>query len=442
MSVELLTSSLLNRREARRAFAKMAAKTLLLLPIVDARSATLAIEDVATMNSTRSRESDLPSQSLRPMSVAGPTASSAFLTADFASPKNYSGGGSSQQIISQRLWGTSTGGAGDNQFRIFTDPTYTSLMAQVNPGIWYFVGNLSGTWFNGDCSVNPSAWSNLINNFYKVDPLGIAAILIGLDFGISPPIRGIHDAASYGECMGNLARFLNHAKMPNGKRLPVIGFTGHNEPDGYGVTTTAAYYNAMIPKVKAANPNYMIFGPHTSYAGALMPQFMQLVPGIDVRPGHMFPGGFSATTGPGSQLWLDRYADRPAQDVKTMASRMPYRPQALMSSYNLDWNCASHEQHTYIGAIWSAYVTMQSIDASPLPFWVIWDAYGDGTCGFVPDPNNWATRGKPMALTPFAYLVSQAVRKVHGPRWNVPINEGLLLTCAAPLRPHAVRSWS
>ena len=106
MSVESLTSSLFNWREARRAFAKIAAKTLLLLPIVDARSATLAIEDVAaTMNSTRSRELDPPSQSLRPMSVAGPTASSSFLTADFASPKNYSGGGSSQQIISQRLWG-------------------------------------------------------------------------------------------------------------------------------------------------------------------------------------------------------------------------------------------------------------------------------------------------------------------------------------------------
>jgi hypothetical protein len=410
----------------RRQLAKLAAKTLLLLPIVAVRSNAASSENAAV---AQSHAYSYPSVQQPP--DTGPTASSSFITADFTSAMNYSGGGSSQQIISQRLWGTSTGGAGDDQFRIFTNSRYTSLMGQANPGIWYFVGNLSGAWFNNDCSVNPSAWSNLINNFYKVDPLRIAGILIGLDFGISSPIPGIHDVASYGECMGNLARFLNDAKMPNGMRLPVIGFTGHNEPDGYGVETTATYYNAMISKVKAANRNYLIFGPHTTYAGALMPQFMQLVPDIDVVAWDMFPGGFSTTTGPGSQLWLGRYADRPADDIKTMVSRLSYRPQALMSNYNVDWNCASDDQHTYVGAIWSAYVTVQSINASPLPFWgTIWDAYGDGTCGFVPDPDNWATRGKPMVLTPFAYLMSQAVRKIHGPRWHVPVNEARLLICA------------
>src|SRR5262249_12035165 len=90
-------------------------------------------------------------------------------------------------------------------------------------------------------------------------------------------------------------------------------------------------------------------------------------------------------------------------------------------------------QHNYVGAMWSARVLIQSINGSPVPFWAcIWDAFGDGTCGFVRDPEQGYG---PMALTPFAYLHAQGVRTIHGPRWNVPINRAELLTCAVTPAP-------
>jgi hypothetical protein len=108
---------------------------------------------------------------------------------------------------------------------------------------------------------------------------------------------------------------------------------------------------------------------------------------------------------------------------------MPYSPKATMiGGYNADWDCQAASQHNYVGAMWSARVLIQSINGSPVPFWAcIWDAFGDGTCGFVRDPEQGYG---PMALTPFANLHAQGVRTIHGPRWNVPINSAGLLTCA------------
>ena len=371
-------------------------------------------------------------------SAPGPSASSSFITADFTLPVPYPNGGTGQQVVSQRMWGASTGGAGNDGFAAFADPTYTTLMGQIDPGLWYFVGNLAGTeWFNADSSVNPAGWANLIANFDKVDPLGISGIVIGLDFPeANENITGDSDVASYANCLGNLATYLKGQTMPNGKPLPVLGFTGHNEPDGFGVGTTAQYYDAFIPKVKAASSDYLVFGPHTSYAGALMPDFMQKVPGVDVLAWDMFLFGYSGTAA-GDRIWTDpSYANRGANDVTTMTGREAYPVQALMANGNMDWNCSDPEQDGYVAAMFLATWYLSSLSEAPVPLWSgVWDAFGDGTCGFIPDPNNPATPGATKAPTPFAYLVAQGVRKIHGPRWNVPIDEAGLGTLAVTPAP-------
>src|SRR5215471_10086515 len=73
--------------------------------------------------------------------IVGPVASG-YITADFGAAFNYPGKGApvAQQVVDRRMYGTSTGGAADNNWARFADPTYTGLMGSVNPGLWYING--------------------------------------------------------------------------------------------------------------------------------------------------------------------------------------------------------------------------------------------------------------------------------------------------------------
>ncbi len=355
------------------------------------------------------------------------------VTADFSTLMQYPGKGAQfvQQVVDRKMYGTSTGGAADNAFNMFLDQTYRSLIGSVNPGLWYVNGNEAGWYFNADGSVNTRNWNTLLQYWPQVDPLGVSSLIIGVNWDSVPFVNG--NAANYGKVCGNLAQYLSHAIMSNGQPLPLIGFCGHDEPDGIDMGIITAMMNAASTAIKAANPALLIMGPQASWAGALMPQFMQNVH-VDVCSWDMYPAG----TDLGTQVWTNpQYFNLPAGGMANMAGLAPYAPKAWMiGGFNMDWNCAAKSQHTYIGAMWAAIVVHQSLNNAPGPFWCcIWDAEGDGTCGFVPDPNNPATPGAAKQLTPFAYLWRQGVQRVYGPRWQVKSQIPNLLTLAVTPSP-------
>jgi hypothetical protein len=348
---------------------------------------------------------------------------------------DYPKSGHTQQIVSRRMWGVSTGGAGNWNFRAFTNARFRSQAGTINPGLWRFNGNLNGaryghdgkqTWlsqyFNRDGLVNTATWANLIGNFPAVDPLGISAVIIGVNVDNH---SGFSDVASYGSAMGNLARHLDNAIMPNGQKFPFIGFESQNEST-VPLPIRMPYYNAMVKAVKSVNPNLLVCGPVGDFATAWMPAFQQQASQLDVYDYHVYIGAYPHILDP------PYGTTRGTEDMNGIAGVLAQGPQAIfLSEYNIDWDCKEPHQRKYTGAVFNAVMLMQALDASPLPFWAgIWDAFGDGTCGIIDDPS--------YAVFPAGALISQGVRTIHGPRWNVPTNSAGLLACAVTPSPGAV----
>lgn len=371
----------------------------------------------------------------RDVTGTGPAAFSPFITADFTTAMNYTHGGTGQQVISQRAWATSTGGAGDGNFQIFTNPTFVSLMAQVNPGLIYFDGNLApgNQYVNSDGSVRPEAFANLVDNFYKIDPLGISGVVMAVNFDNVP---GVTDATSYGNVIGNIAAYLDNYTMPNGKKFPLIGFMGHDEPDAKDEQLVADYYNAAIPRMKAVNPNLVMIGPNLSWIGWY--DFPSRVPGLDVFSWDYYRGGYPKTTDPGvdGTLFTDARSKEVENIAASAATNLP-RPMVatMVGGYDIDFNCQSPSQNTDVGAVFCARSMIQIANNMNVPSWgSVWDAYGDGTCGLItsPDQAGWGFFGvdDTMKITPKGYMIGAAVRTVYGPRWAVPTNGAGLYTLA------------
>jgi hypothetical protein len=353
----------------------------------------------------------------------GPAASSSFITADFTSAQAYPNGGSGQQIVSQRMWGVSTGAAADTAYAAFANSSFTAAAATINPGLWRINGNEpergDTPYFNSNGTVNTATWANLINNFYKADPLGISGLIIGVNTGATGAITGISSVGSYQTAMTNLAMYLNNATMPNGKKLPVIGFECQNEPDGHlDSATLLSYYNAMVTAVKGVNPAFLVCGPTTSFAGALEPAFHQGATTLDVYDWHTYVGGYPSVPSP-------PYATtRFTSDANSVsASNLKSNTQAmLLGEYNIDFNVQDPDMLTYVGAMFDAVALMQSINGSKVPFWAaIWDAYLNTNAGIIRSDNS---------IVPGGRFLAQGVRTIYGPRWNVPANSAGLLTLA------------
>src|SRR5690349_11815801 len=66
-----------------------------------------------------------------PPTGTGPVARSDFITGDFTVPRNYANR-SNQQVVDPRMWGVSTGGAGNNSFACFGNDTFLSQAAKMN----------------------------------------------------------------------------------------------------------------------------------------------------------------------------------------------------------------------------------------------------------------------------------------------------------------------
>lgn len=366
----------------------------------------------------------------------GPAASSAFMTVDFASPRNYTNGGTGQQIVDRKMWGVSTGGAADTSYQALGDATQRASFGTINPGIWRVNGDQTGRgdsrFWNSDGSVNTATFSNLITYFPQVDPLGISSFIIGANV---PPLGSypgnITDPTSYGAAMGRLATYLNNAVMPNGKKFPIIGFESQNEPDGHiDVSSLLSYYNAMCTAVRAVNPNFLCCGPTVASGGYFGNTFQAGANRLDVYDWHLYIGGYSgnATDPPGSTPGITPnppYATtRGPGDMQGVVNNTNIANVSafFLGELNIDWNCADPDQQTYRGALYLARILLDELNVCPRPFWsAVWDAFRDGTCGVV-QPGG--------GICPTGYLLGAGVRTIYGPRWNVPSNNSGLLTCA------------
>jgi hypothetical protein len=350
---------------------------------------------------------DLPPPN--PAGGPGP-ACTGWLTAHFAEPHRYYER-QEQQIVDALTYGTGTGGAGDERFEVFTRENYTTEMAKASVGFWSFVSNISkgNNFFHDDGSVDEAAFEKLLANWQKTDPRGVSRWLFDLDY----PMRGVHDAASYGRAGANLARYLKE------KGLPLAGISGPDEPDGRNRQELYNYVNALANAVHEVDPALVVTGPQTAWADSgFLRDMMNACPGVTWAAWNMYPSGDDI----GEQAWKNpQYRDRAAGDIRNMRNGAPRRPDAyIIGGVNMDWNCTAQSQHNYCAAVYLALVLIDTLNGANAPVRMcIWDAARDGTCGFVPDPNNWATQGCEVLLTPFAAMWGRLAAKAVGKRVRV-----------------------
>lgn len=361
-----------------------------------------------------------PSEDVRPPDPPitgggdGPVASADFLTVDFTQAQTYAGG-TAQQVVSRRMYGVSTGGAGDRNFEALANPAYQELAGFVNSGLYWFKDSGQQYW-NQDLSINTSVLANLVNNYKKIDPLGCSGVAMIINWKMVPGGEG--NPARYADGMASLARYLKD-------KVPLVLMGGYDEPDGQNEDTVANYYKAFVPKVKAVDPNILVSGPGLAYCG--WTGFGSKAP-IDVFSYNYFRGGYTQSTVLGeSCITQNNFVP-----IQQQANGATGNIQAtLFGGLGLDWNCCLPENNTYVGACFHAWGMIASLDNAKRPMWMcIWDAFADGTCGTIRDPNNWATPGGVMNITPKGYLEAEGVRKVYGPRWRVTKNAAGLLACA------------
>lgn len=393
----------------------------------------------------------------------GPAASSSFVTADYTSAYFYPSPGTQtqnpsrgQMAISPRLYsvidgagsndgteiGSFTGVQNGNPFALMTSPEYQTKMATVNPGLWTFLTQPPGTvnLSTNPPSVPPNGYTNLINNFYKLDPLGVSGIIIGLNWRD----LNITSQTTYGQMIHALAVYFQNQIMPNGKRLPVIGFTGQNEPHGSDpppMNDVAGYYNQIVANCKnvtlPGGGTYIVVGPCPDSIfmdwGDNWTTFSQKVAGMDVFQWDNFfegsptPGGvpMSRLQTPQSQGGV---ADYFSDGILSQASpNVVYQPMAYDAAGNMDSAVADVAMGDYRGAMWDAISHIRSANSSPVQAYnQKWDSALQGPAGFLLDTQ--PATGNP--ITPAGYLNGRAIRTTTGPRWNVPTNSAGLLCMA------------
>lgn len=384
-------------------------------------------------------------------SSTGPTATSNFIAADFASPMQWPIGGGGQATIDRRLWGVSSSTLANGNFAAWADTNVQAALSVVNPS-WYYLVNGGFSYWDSNLQVIPSVVANMVNNFYKCDPLGISGVIMGADFNLNGLRSGNATTFDYGTAMGNLASYLFGATMPNGKKFPLIGMTGHNEPDNFGEATVVNYYNDMGPKVKAVSSSLLIMGPSTS--ARLWGDFPTQVSTLDVYAYDTFTGfvdgsardpfnvsnittqGFGVPT---------RYGD----DANASSTSLTRKPLAIS---NAGWGPAVGAgddsvamDNSYLGCIFMGNRLIQGADNSYVPYWggkwggIDNGEYGVATWsnqnGYSTWPNSnpsgyWGFDGVTTKVTPKGYMMARCVRNVFGPRWNVPTNSTGMQTCA------------
>jgi hypothetical protein len=241
-----------------------------------------------------------------------------------------------------------------------------------------------------------------------------------------------------------MALFFQNQIMPNGKRLPVIGFTGQNEPNNGEDLIT--HYNTIIANVKnvilPGGGTYIVVGPVPDAVNNLTggwANFTQNVSGMDVLQWDNFPpnngsGDFpmSYLQAPQSQGGIaDWFSDGLLHSV---APSVAYQPQAYAPSGNLSTNGHEAALADYRCAMWDALQHIQCANCSPVQAWNMkWDSALQANWGFLlnPGPNT------DNQISPAGYANGQMIRTITGPRWNVTQNAaGLLHMAVTPSAGH------
>ena len=359
-------------------------------------------------------------------------------------------------IISPRLYGTLDGAfandgsqigsfndtANGNPFALMTSPTYQARMATVSPGVWSSITPPPGVWNFGTNppSVAANGYTNLINNFYKVDPLGISAIIINLNWRD----LNITNQTTYGQMIHAMAVYFQNQIMPNGKRLPVIGFTGQNEPRGGD--DLVGFYNQIVANCKnvtlPGGGTYIVAGPvsdNVFLGTGNWTTFTQSVSGMDVFQWDNFFESDSYPAGgtPMSRLQTPQsqggVADYFSDGILSVVSpSVAYQPIAYAPGGNMDSDLTSGPgdpaMRDFRGAMWDAICHIRSANSSPAQAWnQKWDSALQANAGFLlGDYNN----GDTNQISPAGYYNGRAIRTTTGPRWNVPTNSAGLLCIA------------
>jgi hypothetical protein len=313
-----------------------------------------------------------------------------------------------------------------------------AALGVVNPGMfWLIDGGI--TYWNSDLSINTGSLANLVNNYYKANPLGLKNFIFGVDFDLNTGggTGTFVSAAQFGTAMGNLANYLINFTQPNGQKFPLLGMGAWNEPNAPivgGEGNAANYWNQMATKVKAVNPNLLIFGPQT--AGLTWLDFPTQVPQLDVFCWDTFTGGNQTDpfdTSPYNNAAANQYIGD-AQTVTNSITRKTKGVGTVAFGYVGDANFeACSSENSYIGAVFTASVCLWNLNNSNVPCWGgHWGGWGNGAYGVITDKQSssvygWVT-GRTL-VTPKGYVLGKAVRTIYGPRWNVTTNSGML-TCA------------
>lgn len=366
----------------------------------------------------------------------GPTSLSQFITVDFTSAV---AGRSGQQTVAQQMYGYSSSSLSNPQFGsnfgAWAQSNITSALATINAGLVYLKNGGINYW-NSDLSVNTSTLSNLVNNFYKTDPLGIAKVIIGADWD-GQIVSGTATTAQYATAMANLASYLSNFTMPNGKKFPLAGVMGRDEPDGtFSEAQCVSYYNAMGPAVKGVNSNLLICGPQLSYIG--WTDFGSKVSSLDVFSYDYFQGGGFSGLSDTTPLTNNNFQSISTSAASAVSTNIKA---TLYGGMGDDWNCTDATMASYIGAMFLCQGAMIAMNTINVPIWMgCWGGWGNGTCGVITDPNNSGASNNNSSVptvTPKGYWMAQGVRTVYGPRWNVPTNgSGMLVLAATPSTGH------
>ena len=342
-----------------------------------------------------------------PPGGTGPAASSAFITADFTSVKNYpvSGGLTGQQFVNNTAYGYMSSSLTDNSNARWSQNAFLTQFGIINPGLHLLRpgGAADGNWWNSDLTPNTSIIAPIVNNFWQTDPTGTAKVMF-LPYwtGDSFPIGGPASTSQYATAVANMATYLMNATMGNGRKFPLFGVCGADEQP-HDQATLASYYNAFIPRVKAVNNNLMVFGPILDWPD--LKGFGSAVPALD---GYLC-NSFGTTNGNADDMSGVAQLGN-ITDWNTASGNLKY---AGFSSGGSDSGCGGGQLVSYPEAMMHCQAMISGLDSAKNMYTgCFWGGAYASNCGLMDD------RG----IFPIGYWYAQGVRNIYGPRWNVPTN--------------------
>lgn len=361
--------------------------------------------------------------------AVGPAASSTFVTADFTSKP------SNAQVVSKYVWGVATSLMSDNSFAICANtavqaalkplnfPLYRFNSASLNP--WCEAAFGSGTTAS-DASLH-NVIGNLIDNWSKFMPPD-ARIIIGM--GVNPGNNWTQ--GNFGAMCGNFVRYIMRTNSAaTGVPMPVYGFEVGNENNG--ASWYNGYFTSAAQAVKAANPNYKMFGPVFSFDDNLGGFGAGVGNNCDVLDYHAYnyggQGEFNSKGGVNAILATQMFSGLGGDLSGFIGSGGNPNAEIFIGEYNQNNTygtlsgglspgvCNTYMQNS-VGAVFNANTVLSGLNSTTkFTMGGIWGAYGDSDYGVVGGTDN--INGGGNSVAPGGYLLSKGAATMFGPRCNI-----------------------